>query len=126
MAKKEKKKKAPPEKIPTLPFSREKSNGKIEGVSTVVYSFTLPKLSGEEFEDCHALLSKLKEAFLLFLEKESKKEREGVYLGTLSFQAEENILTLLSSFSPFEEKEERPVARFLLSPTGKLERILKK
>ena len=26
----------------------------------------------------------------------------------------------------FEEKEERPVARFLLSPTGKLEKILKK
>ena len=107
----------------TLPFFSKKENGKIQNESTVVYSFSLPCLAVEEFEDCKDFLLETKKAFLSFLEKESKKKREGTFLGTLSFQAEENRVTLLSSFSPFEEKNERKVATFTFSEKGKLIKI---
>lgn len=126
MKKKQKKEKKEPDKTPNLPFFSSRINGKIEGISPVVYSFSLPRMKGEDFQESADFLEKIKDGFLHFLEKESKKKREGVYLGTLSFSVKGNLVTLFSSFSPFEEKEEKEVAGLLFSETGKLLAVKKK
>ena len=121
--KKEKKKVLQKEKAPPLSFFEQKETGKFKGESTVVYSLTLPDLSKEEFQESLLFFEKIKENFLSFLEKESQKKREGVNLGTLSFQVKDNTLTLYSSYTPFEQKEEKAVAKIFFSPKGNITKI---
>lgn len=121
--KKQKKEIPQKEKAPSLPFFAQKETGKFQGDSTVVYSLSLPYLSNKEFEESRLFFEKVKEAFLSFLEKESKKKREGVNLGTLSFQSKENTLTLYSSYTPFEEKNEKAVAKIFFSQKGTITKI---
>lgn len=123
--KRKKQKKQKEEKTPfsDLPFSSHKESGKFQGESTVVYSLTLPLLSNEAFEESRLFFDKVKEAFLSFLEKESKKKREGVNLGILTYKAEGSELTLFSSYTPFEEKEEKAVAKILFSEKGTMTKI---
>lgn len=116
-----KKKKGKEKRVPTY-LSELKDRGKITGESSIVYSFQFPKKISEETKE---LLEKVKVAFLSFLEKESKKKREKVYLGTLSCREEEGRLILYSSYSPFEEKEERAVATIFYSEKGRIEKITK-
>lgn len=123
MRKKQKKKpnKAPPSE--NIPFFPKKETGRFKGESTVVYSFSLPDFKDENFQESAAFLEEVKKGYQHFLEKESHKKREGVYLGTLSYEVIGNLLTLFSSFAPFEEKEEKEVATLLFSETGKLVNI---
>ena len=122
MKKREKKRKKGNLPEDTFLQKEVKDTGKITGNGTIVYSFHLPKKSSEETE---FLLQKVKAAFLSFLEKESRKKREKVYLGTLSYRWEEGRLILLSSYSPFEEKDEKAVATIFYSEKGKIRKITK-
>ena len=121
--KKEKKNLPANKKAPPLSFFEQKETGKFKGESTVVYSLTLPDLAKEEFQESRLFFEKIKENFLSFLEKESQKKQEGVNLGTLSFQTKDHTLTLYSSYTPFEQKEEKAVAKIFFSPKGNITKI---
>lgn len=117
--KKKKNKALVPAPLPPLD-SREK-RGKFADKSTVAYRLTLPVLPDSR-ED--VFFSRLGDAFLSFLEKESKKERDEVFFGGITFSAEQDSLLLLFAFCPFSLREFQPFARLTFDDNGQLQDVL--
>lgn len=131
-----KRKKAPP--LPTLPatrvllspvpsplgpLSRERWTGRSEGENPLVFAITLPLFPQGETS---VFFTRLRENYLSFLTKKAQEKRDGVWFGGMDFTVEENTVTLLSAFSPFEEKRFLPVAKIRLSPEGDVEKVKQK
>ena len=64
----------------------------------------------------------LRDAFLLFLQEESKQEGE-LRFGGMDYFFSENRLILSYAFCPFGRRSFFPVLRLTLSPDGTLQRI---
>ena len=88
----------------------------------IAYSVFLPE--GATKEDS-LLLSRLQEAFLAFLEKESCKEKSKVFFGGLISERSEGELLLLAAFCPFEERRFFPFARIFLDEEGRIASLVR-
>jgi hypothetical protein len=97
-------------------------SGKINGESTVSYSFCLPEFENPKTND---YFSHLRDAFFSFLTRAGETPSDKVLFGGLDWYGEEDRLILLGSFCPFEERHYRKVGTFTLSPQGEILKIRK-
>ena len=96
--------------------------GKITDRKTVCYRIRLPHFSLPDFPPTWDFFVQLRDAFLLYLQEESKQEGE-LRFGGMDFFFSENRLILSYAFCPFGRRSFFPVLRLTLSPDGALQRI---
>ena len=103
-----------------LPFRGKTQRGTVKGKSCIAYSLNLPSLAGESFDETEKFLKMLGENYLAFLRKESEKACEYVRFAGLSWDQNENRITLLAALCPFSERAYRPVATLVFDEKGAL------
>lgn len=84
----------------------QNQSGRFRGKSCVAYQIHLPALPEGEAAD---FLQEVAEAFLSFWEKESKKVRNEVHYGSLTYREKAGEYLFFAAFCPFSQRLFRPV-----------------
>ena len=97
--------------------------GKFTEESRISYVIALPRIAMPDFGETQDALETAARHFLFFLQTESRKKRDGVIFGALSFRLEKTDLILSCAFCPFGQKTFQDVARLALTATGGIKTI---